>query len=171
MKKIFLWCFSILFIISAPIFMIGYIYPQKIVQIYHKDYYISDALLWERYSQSLSDEQYEFSGWVVYPGEEQGYPVLDNKSIWLYNQQTEVFYKLKSQQSSVRDYSVSGKVDDGLDYQSSAFATNVNLKSLSLEDNIYEIYICYQLNGTNYLVKTDSVIKYGILDYSRGDSM
>lgn len=163
MKKILFWILSCIIAILIPIYLLFHIYPQKIMRIEGNDYVLCNDLIWGEFSHKLDKTTYSFEGWVVYPGIQQGYAVLDNKSVWLYETDTEVFYKLKSQQSSKRDKTISEKINDGIDYQSSIFSVSVDLGNLNLSQNVFDIYICYQHGGNNYLVKTNMSIDKGIL--------
>ena len=163
MKKILLWLFSFILAITLPLILLHSVYSKKIFLVKGSDYIVSTNLIWMELNQKLDKTKYYFEGWVVYPGIEQGYQVTDNKSIWLFDSETDYFYKLKAQQSSKRDSSISLKINDGLDYQSSIFSVNVDLKELDLENKCYDIYICYQHGGNNYLVDTNANIQYGEL--------
>lgn len=160
---------KILFVISilcglAIVYLSWFIIKPKNIIHMSNDYCIVDDLQYYINKQSLNDGIYYVEGWIIYPGKRQGYAVTDNKSIWLQNTVTKEMYKLKAMQSSKRDYSISKYFNDGTDYQSAIFESSVNLKELDIYNNDYDVYICYQYQGVNYLIKTNSRIVNGMLE-------
>lgn len=149
-------------LVLFPIIVVLTIYPKQFIQM-DNDYIVSDDLLWSISSQSLKNNEYYCEGWVIFPGIKQEYAVLEDKSIWLHDKNNDLFYKIKSQLPNARNYQINTILDDNIDYQSSFFNVSVDLKNLNLSENIYEIYICYQLHENNYLAETDYSIVNGYL--------
>lgn len=163
MRQKLLFTLGISLAIILPLLLVFFLYPKKISKVYGNDYVITDNLVWAVDSQSLDGTHYTFEGWVILPGIEQGYPVLDNKGIWLYDTSGYIFYKLDSQQSSKRNTAISSMIEDGVDYQSSCFQIDIDLHPLQIQDKCFDIYICYQWHNMNYLVNTNISLDHGKL--------
>lgn len=161
--KIIMWIMLIFAVILIPIFILKFIYPKQIIKIPGSDYEISENITWGIDQQTLKGNEYFFEGWVLMQGIGQGYPVSEDKSIWLYDNETDTFYKLKSQQANARNNTVNSIINDGKDYQSSNFSVKVNLSTLNIKDKVFDIYICYQFMGINYLQPIGTRIIYGEL--------
>ena len=155
MKKKLLFIFYI-FLFVIPFSLVIFIYPKNIYKIKEGDYVISEELSWSIYDIELNNGILECTGWILLPGQEQGYAVLDNKSVWLKGEKT--FYKLKSKSSSDRDATISNTINDGVDYQSAIFSSSVDISSL-LGEETYLIYFCLQHDGQNLIVPTNYYIE------------
>lgn len=162
MKKIY--CISAIGSLLIPLIVLIYIFPTKLIKLVGNDYTRNDNLVYGITSISLVNNHLEVKAWILMPNIEQGYAVLDNKSIWLFDNAEKQFYKCKESVSVGRDPSINQFINDGRDYQSSIFHSLIDLESINLDNRNIDIYVCYQYHEVNYIKKTNYSIIDGVVE-------
>lgn len=153
-KKLSIWLILLIMMISIPIYFLMF-QNGKMYRILNPSlvtYEYSEELQYGISECSVKNGSFVFSGYLLFPEHSQ-YMNLFNKQVWIKNSDSNKIYALKTDAYLTPDLKLDG---DTTSYKNAGIMVNINIKDIPLGQ--YQIILCYQLDGENFIVDTNEYI-------------